>query len=114
METFGLSNREEGYCDPASVWEPLVKTMSTWLKKVEKDWIKANKQVQELYPLTNRLGVVPNSPVRESLPDIYRIDEELGKKKCRDFIGKVENVYFTGDTNCVLGSMTTEDYFNLD
>lgn len=112
MEAFGLSNREEGYYDPASVWEPLVKTMSNWLKKVEKDWIKANKQVQELYPLTRRFGVVPNSPVRESLPDIYRIDEELGKKKYRDFIGKVENGYFTGDTNCVLGSMTTEDYFN--
>lgn len=74
MESFGFSSREEGYYDPASVWEPLIKTMNLWLKKVEKNWIKANKQVQELYPLTRRFGLVSNSLVKESLPDIYQID----------------------------------------
>ena len=111
MEGFGFSGREEGYYDPASVWEPLIKTMNIWLKKVEKNWIKTNKQVQELYPLTRRFGIVPNSLVKESLPDIYQIDEKLGIKKCLDFISLVEKGYFSRDENYIVKSMAAKDYF---
>ena len=55
-----------------------------WLKVVEKNWIKANKQIQLEYPLNYRYCTVSNSLIQDSLPDIYRLDRELGKVKTRN------------------------------
>ncbi len=48
-------------------WSLLLKAAEVWLKKVEKDWIRANWQVQAGYPLARRYGIVPHVLVRASL-----------------------------------------------
>ena len=63
----------------ASEWEGLIGCARKWLNAVRRDWIKANKRVQAEYPLNRRHGIVPNSLIRASLPNIYRLDKELGK-----------------------------------
>ena len=50
-----------------------------------KNWIKAAKEIYKSYPLNRRYGIVPNSVIRFSLPDLYQIDEELGKAKTKKY-----------------------------
>ena len=40
--------------DTASDWGHLIASLKFWLNTVKKNWIKANKQVQENYPLNHR------------------------------------------------------------
>ncbi|MGA1823153.1 MAG: hypothetical protein ACMUIP_00725 [bacterium] len=77
------SDRYMGTCDSISPY-------LAWLKTVRKDWINANRRIQEQYPLNCRYGIVPNAIIRNSLADIYRLDKELGKTKSRKFIRLVE------------------------
>ena len=93
-------------------WNDLIISAHAWLKYVEKNWIIANKNVYENYPLNRRFGVVPNSLIRASLDDFYRIDKVLGKTKTNKFIRLVESDYFHGDKNCTKESMTANDFFN--
>jgi len=92
-------------------WEPLLQSALNWFKIVRKDWIKANRQIQEEYPLRCRYGTVPHAIVRHSLPDIYRLDDELGAEKSRQFVSLVEEGYFFRQENMVLPAMTASDYF---
>jgi hypothetical protein len=79
-------------------WSLLLKNAGVWLKKMEKDWVRSNKQVQAEYPLARRYGIVPHSLVRASLSEFFRFDEELGKRRCRKFIRLVEEgAFFTTD-----------------
>ena len=112
MVSFGFSSYEDGCDDPASVWEPMIASARAWLKTVRKDWIKAHMRVQEQYPLNRRFGIVPNSLIRASLADIYRLDKELGKMKSRKFIRLVEDEYFLKEENTIVDSMTAKDYFD--
>lgn len=98
--------------DLASIWGPVIASACTWLKIIRKDWIKANKRVQQQYPLNRRYGMVPNALIRASLVDIYRLDKELGKAKSRKFIRLVEEGYFLKEENAVVESMTAKDYFD--
>ncbi len=82
-----------------------------WLKVVEKNWIKANKQIQLEYPLNYRYCAVSNSLIQDSLPDIYRLDRELGKVKTRKFIALVEDGFFIRSENSIIESMTATKYF---
>lgn len=96
--------------DFARGWDGLISSARNWLKIVKKDWIKANKQVWLSYPLNRRYGIVCSSLVRESLADMYRIDQELGKAKTKKFIKLVEQGDVR-DHNAILPSMTANDYF---
>lgn len=89
-----------------SGWKDLIQSALNWFKLVRKDWIKANRQIQEEYPLRYRYGTVPHAVVRHSLPDIYRLDAELGTEKCRQFTSLVEEGYFFRQENMVLPAMT--------
>ncbi len=94
-----------------SRWHPLIKSMRTWLNNVRKDWIKANKRVWSNYPLNRRSGIILNSLVRESIPDLYKINEAIGHKKCKEFIDLVEKGYFFREENYLRQEMSAKDYF---
>jgi hypothetical protein len=112
MGSLGFSSYEDGSDDPTGMWGPMIASARSWLKTVKKNWIKANKRIQELYPLNRRFGIVPNSLIRASLADIYRLDKELGKAKSRKFIRLVEEGYFHKENNIIVESMTAKDYFD--
>ncbi|MDP1608957.1 MAG: hypothetical protein Q8L98_06565 [Chlamydiales bacterium] len=92
-------------------WDSLISSAREWLKIVEKDWITANKQVWSSYPRNRRYGIVRNSLVRELLPDIYRIDQELGKAKTKKIIMLVEQGDVRDHHHEIVSSMTANDYF---
>ena len=106
--SFGSSHREE---DPAKGWDALISSARNWLKIVKKDWIKANKQVWQSYPLNRRYGIVCNSLVRTSLSSMHRMDQELGKAKTKKFINLVEQGNIRDYHDATLPSMTANDYF---
>ena len=105
------SNYIEDQGKIAEAWHPLITSARKWLKVVHKDWIKANRQIQMEYPLRYRYGVVPNALIRAVLPDIYRLDKELGKGATRKFIRLVEDGFFHKPENLEVSSMTVSDYF---
>lgn len=109
VESFGTNDRHDHV---AVDWNDLITSARSWLKVVSKNWITANKQVQENYPLNRRMGVIPHALVRASLPDAYRIDKELGKSKVKKFIELVENGYFHDDKKITRKSMTVSDFFD--
>ncbi len=101
----------ENHGQLTGVWEPLITSALKWLPVVRKDWIKANKRIQVEYPLNYRFGIAPNALIRASLPDIYRLDKELGKKKARKMVDLVEDGFFVKADNTEVSTMTAEDYF---
>lgn len=109
--SFGRSTFDCHSEDSSSAWNFLIISALNWLKLVKKDWIKANKMAQEHYPLNRRLGFAPNTLVRASLSDVYRIDQELGKSKTKKFIHLVESGYFRDEKNTIRSSMTANDFF---
>ncbi|MFI5342934.1 MAG: hypothetical protein ACHQUC_01810 [Chlamydiales bacterium] len=109
--TMGIRSYNDYQHDPAIVWNDLITYARKWLQFVKKDWIKANKQMYASYPLKYRYGIVPNSLVRASIPDIYRIDKELGKSKVKKFIRLVEDGYFHKSEKTIRDTMTANDFF---
>ena len=96
LDTMGTSaswNLEEDSL-LAAKWKPLIAAARKWLGTVRRDWIKANKKVQLEYPLNRRYGIVQNCLIRNSLPDIYRLDRELGKMRSRKLVRLVEEGFF--------------------
>lgn len=112
MDAFGNCTRPFLHDRDDAAWEAMLESACAWLKKVEKDWIRANRQAQLEYPLDRRYGIVPHSLVRASLQDWFRIDEEIGKRRCRKFIRLVEDGYFLGDRNTTVDSMSAGDFFD--
>lgn len=106
-QSFGSSHRVD---DPARGWNSLISSARNWLKIVKKDWIKANKQVWLSYPLNRRYGIACHSLIRESLADMYRLDQELGKAKTKKFIKLVEQGEVRG-YGSEISSMSANDYF---
>ena len=98
--------------DQAAAWKLLITSASDWLKVVRKDWIKANRRVREEYPLNDRYGIVLHAIIRASLPDIYRLDTELGKENTKEFLRLVEDGYFNQAEYTEIATMTAADYFN--
>jgi hypothetical protein len=94
-----------------TTWDPVISSARKWLKVVRKDWIKANKRVQVEYPFRYRYGIVPNALIRETLPDIYRLNNELGKVRTRKLVHLVEDGFFLRSENIEVMSMTAADYF---
>lgn len=94
-----------------AMWEPLITSARRWLQVVRKDWIGANRRVQLGYPLSERYGVIPHALIRATLPDAYRIDEELGKGKTLRLVRLVEGGFFSKDENTIVSTMTAADYF---
>ncbi len=80
----------------AKKWGTLISSALKWLKNVRRDWVKANKKVQFEYPLNCRYGIAPNGLINNSLPDIYRLDKELGKMRTRQMIRLVEDGFLCG------------------
>ena len=101
----------ENYGRLAAEWEPMIASARKWLKLVRRDWINANKRIQFEYPLRYRYGIAPNALVRNSLPDIYRLDRELGIHRTRKFVRLVEEGFFLKAGNTEVPSMTASDYF---
>ena len=95
----------------AKAWEPLIESARNWLKIVRNDWIKANKRIQVEYPLRHRYGIVPNVLIRASLPDVYRLDKELGKDRTWKLVRLIEDGFFIKTENTEVSSMTAADYF---
>jgi hypothetical protein len=95
----------------AMLWEPLITSAHKWMKVVRKDWIKANKLVQAKYPLRSRYGVVSNAFIRSSLPDVYRLDKEIGKSRSLKLVRLIEDGFFLRAENTEISSMTAADYF---
>lgn len=93
-------------------WLPLIIAARKWLKQVEKNWIKTNKMVQEEFPLKYRYGTVPHSLIRDTFPNSFRLDKQLGKRKARQFIRLVENNYFMGYECGIVQTMTAKDFFD--
>jgi hypothetical protein len=99
------------YYDQTGKWEPLIASARKWLRAVKRDWIKANKHVQGEYPLKYRYGIAPNSLIRASLPDLYRLDKELGKANTRKIVRLVEDGFFMNPDNTECPSMTAANYY---
>jgi len=114
MAPLGASSpyRVEDHDQLAKAWEPLITCARKWLKVVRNDWIKANKRVQVDYPLRRRYGVAPNALIRSSLPDVYRLDKELGKARTWKLVRLIEDGFFLRAENTEVSSMTAADYFN--
>lgn len=109
--SFEMGNDDDMTNNIPSVWDKLIAEARKWLKITQRNWIKSNQHVHKLYPLKYRKGVVFNSVIRESLPNMYRIDKELGIKKMGQFITLVEEGYFYKEKNSILKSMTANDFF---
>ncbi|MBL7213561.1 MAG: hypothetical protein ISS61_14405 [Desulfobacteraceae bacterium] len=109
---FGISSSPLHHEVEAQLWETLTTYARKWLKTVKKNWIKANREMLENYPLNRRYGIVPNSLIRASLPDIYRLDSELGKTRTKKLVRLVETGYFSKEENTVVSSMRASDYFS--
>ncbi len=108
--SFGSSYEDDRY-DPAKGWDDLISSARNWLKIVKKGWVKANRQVWLSYPFNRRYGIVCSSLVRESLSDIYCVDQELGKAKTKKFIKLVEQGKVGAYHDAVVPSMTANDFF---
>lgn len=108
LKSFGRQSFNQ---NPQTTWEKLILEAQNWLKVVKKDWIKANKYVQENYPLSQRMGVIPHSLIRHSLKGFYRLDQDVGKRNTRRFIKLVEEGYFHRSKNIPLKSLTANDFF---
>jgi hypothetical protein len=109
----GAASRPMESWDPkAALWETLIQSANKWLSSTRRDWIKANKRIQAEYPLQYRYGVAPNALIRDSLPDIYRLDKELGKRATRELVRLVEEGFFWKEENTHAASMTADDYFS--
>jgi len=112
MESFGFSSYTFDSENLSRTWEPLITSARKLLKTVGKNWIKANKQVLEKYPLNRRYGTAPNSLITVSLPDIYRLDRELGKTGTGKLVRLVEDGFFMKSENTEATSMTAATYFD--
>lgn len=95
----------------AEHWQPLLTAAGKWLGTVKRDWIKVNKRIWAEYPLEDRYGIVPNAIVRDSLPDVYRIDLELGKRRTRKLVRLLEEGFFVRRENTERETMTANDFF---
>ncbi len=93
------------------VWPSLIADAHTWLKVVGRDWVKAAKRVLSEYPLSYRKGIVSHAVVRDALPDLYRLDRELGIRKCRQIVKLVDDGYFLRQDNYTVSAMTANRYF---
>lgn len=108
----GLASFDNNNNAATLIWNALIISVNRWLNIVKKDWVKANRQAHESYPLNRRYGITPNALIRSSLPDIYRIDKELGKAKTKKFICLVETGYFHNHKKTIRETMTANDFFN--
>ena len=106
-----FSHSVENHDELVREWLPLIASARKWLKITLKDWIKANKRIQTEYPLRYRYGFVPNTLIHTSLPDVYRLDKELGKKKASKLIRLIEDGFFLKVENTEVPAMTADDYF---
>jgi len=112
LQNSGISSYSDQNRSQADlVWEPLIRSACSSLKVVRKEWIKANKQIQNEYPLRYRYGTAPHTIIRASLPDIYRLDSELGVPKTLEFVRLVEDGFFLKAENTEVSTMTGADYF---
>lgn len=106
-----FSNCGKNHNHLAAVWEPLITSARKWLKVAGKDWIKANKQIQTEYPLRHRYGIVPNTIISASLPDVYRLNKKIGKSNAWKLVRLIEDGFFLRAENTEVSSMTAADYF---
>lgn len=111
MTSLGKPGGQEASRDPVDAWEPLIEAMRKRLPRVRRDWIKANREAVDGYPLDRRRGILPHIVARESLPDMYRIDRELGTEACKAFIDLVESGHFHREENVIAPALSAREYF---
>jgi len=113
VDVLGVSRPSLEYDDHlAASWESVLLAAHRWLEVVSRDWIRANRRVQTEYPLSFRYGIVPHALVRASLPDIRRVDRELGKGRTRKMVRLVESGSLTRHEAGVTPSMTVSRYLD--
>jgi hypothetical protein len=93
-------------------WVELIDSARAWLKLVRKDWIATNKRVHQEFPLELRQGIAPHSLIRESFPDFYRLDVDLGQEKTQKIIDLVESGYLWKSEHKERQSLTANEFFN--
>jgi hypothetical protein len=111
IDSFCLSSCKFGQDDLDSVWIPILNAALRFMHFASKNWIQVNKQIQKDYPLNQRYGIVPSAVVRDSFWNIWRIDEDLGKRNCKKFIRIVEEGYFNDYRKTLVSSLTANRYF---
>ncbi len=111
MRPFGAPGGVEARRDPDDAWGPILESMGKRLGKVRRDWIKANREVVDGYPLDRRRGTLSHVLVRESIPGVYRIDRDLGTEACEAFIALVESGHFHREENVTAPALSAGDYF---
>ncbi len=92
-------------------WCELMTAARLWLATVKRNWITAAKRAISEYPLAYRRGIIPHTAVRDVLPDFFRLDHELGRRRSRKMVKLVEDGYFMRDEHSVAKSMTANRYF---
>lgn len=95
----------------AEEWFNIIIAADKWLTFCGKDWVKANAQIQEQYPLEFRYGTVAGCIVREMFSDRFRLDKAIGKTKAKQFVRLVEKGYFLNEEHFIAKSMTANRYF---
>ena len=108
--SFGYSH-DDGRYHPEQKWRSSSQRLidgSWWCRRIR---IKSNRQVISAYPLNRRYGIVQNAIVRAVLPNLFRIDKELGSANTKKFIKLVE-AGLTRRHEATLASMTANDFFN--
>ena len=111
MDPLGAPGRVAARRDPDDAWEPLLESMRNRLRKVKRDWIKANREAVDGYPLDRRRGILPHALVRESVPGLYRIDMDLGAEACAAFVALVESGYFRREESVTVPALSAGEYF---
>ena len=101
-----LEIREDQLIEEGNEWGKIIQDAHEWLKFAKKNWIKANKYMQENYPLDCRYGTIAHSLVREKIPGIYRLDEVLGDEKIKKFTHLIDKI----SLRKTVPSMTANDY----
>jgi len=107
-ESFGSEIEDE---DLQAAWLFLMKAANKWLQQAKKDWVATNLRTQKEYPLKYRFGTLSHSLLQATLPDRYRLDQELGAAKAQQFIKLVEDGFFMPYDRPLATDMTADKYF---
>ncbi len=107
-EVEGWPNRR--YTD-FDAWNKLLLAAHTWILQVRKDWVSANKRVQNEFPLSLRKGKAPHAIIRSAFPDVYRIDREIGEERTQKIVSLVESRELMRE-HIHVDSFTANEFFN--
>lgn len=75
----------------------MLKRFTRVAKRITKDWVRVYRETLRELPLDMRYGTIPKGVIWKFLPDWYRVDNDLGKKKTARFARYVQAGGFRSD-----------------